>query len=91
MTEADGDEDAFKFLARLFCPRCQATFTAVGALEAPEGVEAHDTGTTVGDAEDDDLADCPRCGGELQVLELSDDMRETLRENREDDRWRGLP
>lgn len=78
-------------LARLHCPRCKQTFTAVGATNPPPGVESHDLGMSVDETEDEDLTTCPRCGGELEVLELSDEMRETLRTNREDDRWRGLP
>lgn len=76
-----------KVAGRVYCPRCNAVYSILTDVEeAISCSEAFAAPLHVGTA--DSFGDCVRCGGEMEVLELSDELRAALRESDDDEPWK---
>ncbi len=64
---------------RTYCPRCAKGFIVFFESRKPEPWEAADPPEKA----DELVTTCPVCGGEMQVLELTDEAKEAVRRHRE--------
>lgn len=64
--------------ALTYCPRCRKAFVALVEIEPLEPWESLDVLD-----EEKALTECPRCEGEMQVLQMSAELRAALKANRE--------
>lgn len=73
-----------KVQGRIYCPRCHAVYSILTAIE-----DALEFDAPLHAADADSIGDCVRCGGEVEVLELSEELREYLRRLDDDfEPWR---
>jgi len=64
---------------RTYCTKCRVGFMVYFEIEPSEPWETADPPEKA----DELVTTCPKCGGEMQVLELTDEAREQLRRHRE--------
>lgn len=68
-----------KYGGRVYCPRCRKGFIAFYEVEPSEPWETPDPPEKA----DELMTECPSCGGEMQVLELTAEVKEDIRRHRE--------
>lgn len=68
-----------KYGGRTYCPRCAKGLIVFYEVTKPEPWETADPPEKA----DELVTTCPFCGGEMQVLELTDEAKEDIRRHRQ--------